>query len=288
MTIREIKENKRDFLPLLLLADEKESMIDLYLDRGIMFVLEDGGAAVGECVVTDEGGGVLEIQNLAVADGYRGKGYGKRLIEYVSDRFGSEYAILQVGTGDSPLTVPFYEHLGFSVHHIVKNYIVEHYDKPIYEGGKQLIDKVYLRKKRKREGYDVKFKKGSGWCAAYDEERGRYFGENGGVQCYKLYELTKEQFDLLDLGMGETAAEDIMCEGRRMYMSVNDRCGPPYTIVFDDDYRTLCPWADVVSSGKVWSDNLTDAAVELFESEKNNRELRRKKREEHERKKNDN
>ena len=43
-------------------------------------------------------------------------------------------------------------------------------------------------------------------------------------------------------------------------------------IVFDDDYETLCPWASVVKSGQVWSDELTDAAVELLESEKNNRE----------------
>ena len=40
--------------------------------------------------------------------------------------------------------------------------------------------------------------------------------------------------------------------------------------------------ANVVSSGKVWPDELTDAAVEIFESEKNNREQRRKKREERE------
>ena len=63
-------------------------------------------------------------------------------------------------------------------------------------------------------------------------------------------------------------------------MDVNDRCGPPYTVVLDHDYKTLCPWADVVSSGRVWPDELTDVAVELFESEKNNREQRRKKREE--------
>lgn len=63
-------------------------------------------------------------------------------------------------------------------------------------------------------------------------------------------------------------------------MSVDDRCGPPYTIVFDDDYKTLCPWAKVFGSGKVWSEELTDAAVEIFGSEENNREQRRKKREE--------
>ena len=66
-----------------------------------------------------------------------------------------------------------------------------------------------------------------------------------------------------------------------MYMSVDDRCGPPYTIVFDDDYETLCPWAGVMKAGKVWPDELTDAAVEIFESEKNNREQRRRKRETH-------
>ena len=49
-------ENKRDYISLLLLADEQENMIDRYLDRGTMYVLEDGGIVKGECDVTDEGG----------------------------------------------------------------------------------------------------------------------------------------------------------------------------------------------------------------------------------------
>ena len=136
--------NKRDYFALLLLADEQESMIDLYLDRGTMYVLEDGGIVKGECVVTDEGDGVLEIQNLAIAEEYQRQGYGKALIEFIADRYKNQYEILQVGTGDSPLTVPFYENCGFTKHHLIKNYIVDHYDNPIYEGGRQLIDKVYL------------------------------------------------------------------------------------------------------------------------------------------------
>ena len=122
-------------------------------------------------------------------------------------------------------------------------------------------------------------KKGLGWKACFDEESKRYFGEYGGTQSYHLYELTKELFDQLDESMSEGDAIGIMCNGRHMYMSVDDRCGPPYTVVFDDDYETLCPWASVMKSGKVWPDELTDAAVELFESEKNNREQRRRKRE---------
>ena len=128
-------------------------------------------------------------------------------------------------------------------------------------------------------GENVMFKKGSGWKACFDEKNERYFGEYGGTQSYHLYELTKELFDQLDEGMSEGDASDIMYNGRHMYMSVDDRCGPPYTIVFDDDYETLCPWASVMNAGKVWPDELTDAAVEIFESEKNNREQRRRKRE---------
>ena len=39
-----------------------------------------------------------------------------------------------------------------------------------------------------------------------------------------------------------------------------------------------------MKSGTVWPDELTDAAVEIFASEKNNREQRRRKREEREKK----
>lgn len=123
------------------------------------------------------------------------------------------------------------------------------------------------------------FKKGSGWKAGFDPDSGRTFGEYGGVQAYNLYELTQELFDRLDKKMTESDAGSVMREGRHLYMSVDDRCGPPYSVVFDDDYETLCPWASAPKSGRVWPDALTDAAVELFASEENNREQRRKKRE---------
>ena len=49
----------------MLLADEQESMVDRYLEKGNMYVLEDGNVKA-ECVVTDEGNGILEIKNIAV------------------------------------------------------------------------------------------------------------------------------------------------------------------------------------------------------------------------------
>lgn len=65
MKIREVNENKKQFISLLLLADEQENMIDHYLEKGTMYVLEDGNVKA-ECVVTDEGNGILEIKNIAV------------------------------------------------------------------------------------------------------------------------------------------------------------------------------------------------------------------------------
>lgn len=145
MNIREIHENKKQFLSLLLLADEQENMIDRYLERGTMYVLEDGGVK-SECVVTDEGGGILELKNLAVEPEAQRKGYGKALIDFLVCQYRGIYDFLQVGTGDSPLTVPFYEKCGFVRSHRIPNFFTEHYDHPIYEAGVQLVDMVYLRR----------------------------------------------------------------------------------------------------------------------------------------------
>ena len=145
MKIMEIKENKKEFLSLLLLADEQESMIDRYIEKGIMYILDDDGVKC-ECVVTDEGNGVLEIKNIATKPEYQKKGYGKALIDFVAMKYKATHSILQVGTGDSPLTIPFYEKCGFAYSHRIKNFFVDNYDHPIYEGGVHLMDMVYLRK----------------------------------------------------------------------------------------------------------------------------------------------
>lgn len=146
MKIIRILENKKEYLPLLILADEQENMIDRYLERGTMYVLDDYGVKA-ECVVTDEGNGVLEIKNIAVDPSFQKMGYGKSLIEFVEKQYAGEYSVLQVGTGDSPLTLPFYEKCGFERSHIVENFFTDNYNHPIFENGVQLKDMIYLRKK---------------------------------------------------------------------------------------------------------------------------------------------
>ncbi|MDO4174833.1 MAG: GNAT family N-acetyltransferase [Eubacteriales bacterium] len=145
MKLIEIETDKKRFLPLLLLADEQESMIDRYIDRGAMWALDDGGIKA-VCIVTDEGDGRLEIKNIAVEPQYQRMGYGRAMIAAILGQYADTHTVVSVGTGDSPLTVPFYEACGFRRSHIVKNFFVDHYDHPIVEAGKQLTDMIYFKR----------------------------------------------------------------------------------------------------------------------------------------------
>ena len=146
MRIDEITQNKKKYLDLLLLADESEDMIDRYLDRGTMYILDDNGVKC-ECVVTNEGKGILEIKNIATAPEFQGQGYAKALIDFLVKKYSNCYSVLQVGTGDSPLTIPFYEKCGFTRSRSIPNFFTDNYDHPIYECGVQLVDMIYLQRK---------------------------------------------------------------------------------------------------------------------------------------------
>ena len=139
MEFRTISDNKRAFLPLLLLGDEQEDMIGRYLDRGTLWALYDGPLRA-VCVVTEEGAGDFEIKNLAVAPESQRQGYGKAMVEHAARQCRGRR--LLAGTGDSPLTVPFYQACGFQEDHRIPNFFTENYDHPIYEAGRRLVDMV--------------------------------------------------------------------------------------------------------------------------------------------------
>jgi hypothetical protein len=145
VNIFEVKTDQKRYLPLLLLGDEQEDMIDRYLGRGTMYALDDGGVKA-VCVVTDEGGGALELKNLAVSPRCQRRGYGRRMVDFLAETYRGRYTRLLAGTGDSPLTVPFYEACGFRRSHVVPSFFTDHYDHPIFEGGIQLVDMIYLSK----------------------------------------------------------------------------------------------------------------------------------------------
>ena len=146
LEIREIRENKKQFLDLLLLADEQESMIDCYLDRGDLFALyEDGLKSV--CVVTRESETACELKNIATDEIWHGNGYGTKLLHHIFSHYHGKYQTMTVGTGDSPWILRFYEKNGFQISHRVKNFFTDNYDHPMFDNGIPLVDMVYLEKR---------------------------------------------------------------------------------------------------------------------------------------------
>jgi hypothetical protein len=55
---------------------------------------------------------------------------------------------MYVGTGDCHSSLSFYNFCGFTEFHRIKNFLIENYDHPMFENGKQLVDMVYLKKER--------------------------------------------------------------------------------------------------------------------------------------------
>ena len=145
LNIRIVTENKKDYLPLLLLGDERESDIDKYLERGELFALYDGELK-SICVATDEGDGVIEIQNLATDERYQRLGYATRLLNHIADYYSSRFSKIILATGDAPSILSFYERRGFKLTHKIPDYFTMNFSYPIIEGGVALKDRVYMEK----------------------------------------------------------------------------------------------------------------------------------------------
>ncbi|MEL7661103.1 GNAT family N-acetyltransferase [Acetobacterium wieringae] len=146
MNVRKVQNNKKAYIDLLLLADEQEDMIDKYLERGDMFVLDDHGVKA-ECVVTKEAEGIYELKNIAVMPECQRKGYGKGLIDFLFFHY-SDCKTMLVGTGDIPSALCFYQKCGFTESYRIQNFFTDNYDHPMFEDGTQLVDMVYLKRER--------------------------------------------------------------------------------------------------------------------------------------------
>lgn len=139
-----IDGNKKQYLPLLLIGDESESMIDRYLDYGTLFVGFFNGMPIAVCVAVNLEPDVVEIKNLAVEAEFRRQGYGRRMLEHVESQHSNKKIIL--GTGETPSTLRFYKSCGYSYSHSIPNFFTDNYPASIIEEGITLIDMIYLKK----------------------------------------------------------------------------------------------------------------------------------------------
>jgi len=144
MEIVQITNNKEKYMELLLIADEQESMIKKYLDRGDLFALYDDNLKT-VAVVAKENDETYEIKNIATYEKYRGKGYGGCMIKYIIQHYKNACKVLIVGTGENEKILAFYKKFGFVYSHTIKDFFIDNYDHEMFEDGVQLRDMVYLK-----------------------------------------------------------------------------------------------------------------------------------------------
>ena len=144
MEILEVKDNKEQYMDLLLLGDEQENMIAKYLQRGKLFALYEDYDLKTTAVVTKEGED-YEIKNIATHKIYQRKGFGSAMIKHIIKYHESLCKKLLVGTGEVEKILLFYENLGFTYSHTVKDFFTKNYDHPIMENGVQLKDMIYMK-----------------------------------------------------------------------------------------------------------------------------------------------
>ena len=142
--LKEINAGKRDYLPLLLLADPCEAMINKYLDDGRLFVIEENGETVCVAVVIEVENDVWELKNLATEPRHQGKGYGSQMVKLLFEQLRGVCKRMLVGTAENG--IGFYQRLGFVYAYTMKNFFIDNYPEPIFDEGGQCVDLIYLEK----------------------------------------------------------------------------------------------------------------------------------------------
>ncbi len=138
-------KDRKFYIDLFLIGDEDLNMLNKYINLGDMYIIFDNGLK-GGIILLEKSCDTLEIKNISVGEEDQGKGYGTRLVNYSFKKYKGKYRRIIVGTGDSPLTLPFYKSLGFRQYFVVKDFFLKNYREKIVEAGVVLKDMVYLEK----------------------------------------------------------------------------------------------------------------------------------------------
>lgn len=150
VNIRKEREDKEQYLDLLLEADPSKEMIDKYLTDGELFVLTYKENIVCIAVVTVIDNKTIELKNIATKEEYRGKGFAKKMIKYLVDNYKTKYEKMIVGTTEN--CIPFYVKQGFDKYEkTIKNYFIDNYEEEIKDGELVCTDLIYYSKDLKKK-----------------------------------------------------------------------------------------------------------------------------------------
>ena len=150
IVIKKEKENKEQYMDLLLEADPSKDMINDYLRDGELFVLTYKDDVACVAVVTKVDYNTVELKNIATKEEYRGQGYAKKMLKYLADNYKQKYNKILVGTSEN--NIPFYVKQGFDKYEkTIKNYFIDNYDEEIIDGDLHCIDMYYYSKDLKNK-----------------------------------------------------------------------------------------------------------------------------------------
>ncbi len=149
IVIKKEKDNKEQYLDLLLEADPSEKLIRQYLADGDLFVLTYKNEVACVAVVTRVDDDICELKNIATEEKYRGKGYAKKMLKYLCDNYKQKYEKMIVGTTEN--NIPFYVKQGFDKYEkTIKNFFIDNYEEEIKDGNLHCIDMYYYSKDLKK------------------------------------------------------------------------------------------------------------------------------------------
>jgi len=145
--IRPLREDEQPPIAMLLSADPSESIVTGYLKRGTVWIAEAGASVVGVYVLLETRPETVELVNVAVREDIQGQGLGKQLVYHaVETARQSGFRTVELGTGNSSVhQLRLYQKCGFRIVGMDADFLVRHYDEPIYEGGIQCRDMIRLR-----------------------------------------------------------------------------------------------------------------------------------------------
>ena len=145
INIKKERNNKEQYINLLLEADQSKDMINRYLKNADLFVLTYNESIACVALVSKIDENTVELKNIVTKKEYRGKGYGKKMLKYLADNYKVRYKKMIVGTSEN--NIPFYVKQGFDKYEkTVKNFWEDNYDETIRNENAICIDKYYYSK----------------------------------------------------------------------------------------------------------------------------------------------
>ena len=149
INIKKERDNKEQYLDLLLEADPSKEMINKYLSDGELFVLTYNDEPVCIAVTIKKDSDTVELKNIVTKENYRENGYAKKMIKYLVDNYKTRYKKMIVGTTQN--NIPFYVKQGFDKYEkTIKNFSTDNYDEEIKDGGLICTDLIYYSKNLKK------------------------------------------------------------------------------------------------------------------------------------------